>query len=889
VARIHVQARDGQGEWWDWQPYAGPFDYFDQAEDGHTYYFRSRATDWAGNVEGWPSNPGYDTFATVDLTPPTSAVDELPPYSTPSFTVSWVGEDATSGIANYDVQYCVGNCNDPVSSWIDWLSGTDETSATFNGTDGHSYTFRCRARDNAGNLESWPEQPDTITLVDAFPPTSAVDELPAYSRSPFEVTWQGQDSASGVDDYDVQVCVVDCTLPKDAVWVDWIMHTTTTQALYAGEDGSVYFRCRARDHAGNEEGYPDTPDAVTAIDTTPPDSAVDLLPPFRGSSFSVTWTGWDAISGVANYDVQVCIGDCNEPAGGETARWNDWLTQTTELSATFDFGENGQTYSFRCRARDHAGNVETWPKKADTFTIVDTVPPWSLVEELPVYSEATLTVTWAGQDDAAGVASYDVQVCTDDCDDPEAGWTDWIVGTVETEAGFDGQDGYSYYFRCRARDGADNAEAWPNIPDAFTIVDITPPASQVSELPPYSLDTFSVLWNGTDATSGVDVYDVQVCQEDCWGQEAYWTDWLTGTTVLSTTFFEGQDGVTYAFRCRAQDNAGNIEAWPTEPDTATVVDTSPPDSHVEPLPILSPAVFTVTWSGEDVGAGIAGFDVQVCPSAQPQPDCWQDWVIGTLSRTAIFSGAHGQHYAFRSRAWDALGNTEDYSSLDASTQVDGEGPHTWMEEPLSNTQPHTWLLRWHGEDDPAGIASYALYLRDEAEADWVLWAQAITETEVIFTLEAGHTVHFCVRGLDRVGNVEAKDCTERLGSWPIRGEASVALAPTSYVEALPPTVPTNPFEVRWSGTGGTLIFDVQVMDLDEGQWVDWLLGTPQRAAWFNGTPGHRYAFRCRVRASSTYGPSEPWPWSYDTMTTVPTSRDSTGVLQDRDPINQRLQ
>ncbi|MGB9724666.1 MAG: hypothetical protein ACPL7G_12335, partial [Chloroflexia bacterium] len=90
VARIQVQVRDGvEGPWGEWLPYAGPFAFFEGAQHGHTYYFRSRATDWAGNIESWPQNPDYDTFTTVDLLPPTSRVSPLPPYSRASFTVSW--------------------------------------------------------------------------------------------------------------------------------------------------------------------------------------------------------------------------------------------------------------------------------------------------------------------------------------------------------------------------------------------------------------------------------------------------------------------------------------------------------------------------------------------------------------------------------------------------------------------------------------------------------------------------------------------------------------------------------------------------------------------------------------------------------------------------------
>jgi hypothetical protein len=70
----------------------------------------------------------------------------------------------------------------------------------------------------------------------------------------------------------------------------------------------------------------------------------------------------DGSAGVRSYDVQV-----REGAGGV---WTDWLLDTTETSAGFT-GEIGHTYYFRCRARDHAGNLEPYPSgDGDTFTRV---------------------------------------------------------------------------------------------------------------------------------------------------------------------------------------------------------------------------------------------------------------------------------------------------------------------------------------------------------------------------------------------------------------------------------------------------------------------------------------------------------------------------------------
>jgi hypothetical protein len=95
--------------------------------------------------------------------PPASTVSLLPDlvYST-TFTVAWEGWDSESGVWAYDVQVRDG----AGGTWGDWLHMTPATSGQFTGEDDHSYYFRCRAIDNVGNWEPWPDQTQAHTTVD---------------------------------------------------------------------------------------------------------------------------------------------------------------------------------------------------------------------------------------------------------------------------------------------------------------------------------------------------------------------------------------------------------------------------------------------------------------------------------------------------------------------------------------------------------------------------------------------------------------------------------------------------------------------------------------------------------------------------------------------------
>jgi len=100
----------------------------------------------------------------IDRVPPSSAVQPLPEaVADATFRVAWGGSDDRSGIATYDVQVRDGERGE----WTDWLVGTEATFALFSGQNGHTYYFRARALDKAGNLGTYAGgDGDTHTRVD---------------------------------------------------------------------------------------------------------------------------------------------------------------------------------------------------------------------------------------------------------------------------------------------------------------------------------------------------------------------------------------------------------------------------------------------------------------------------------------------------------------------------------------------------------------------------------------------------------------------------------------------------------------------------------------------------------------------------------------------------
>ncbi|MGB9940450.1 DUF1616 domain-containing protein [Methanosarcina sp.] len=102
------------------------------------------------------------------------------------------------------------------------------------------------------------------------------------------------------------------------------------------------------------------------VETIPPESTVLELPAFTNSaSFNVSWNGTDDVSGIAYYSIDSSTDGVN---------WEPWISRTADTSSVFS-GAHNQTYYFRSRAVDNAGNEEPIHVGPDTKTKVYTGTP----------------------------------------------------------------------------------------------------------------------------------------------------------------------------------------------------------------------------------------------------------------------------------------------------------------------------------------------------------------------------------------------------------------------------------------------------------------------------------------------------------------------------------
>jgi RHS repeat-associated protein len=136
---------------------------------------------------------------------------------------------------------------------------------------------------------------EALVTIDAVPPTSSVNPLPATSPPSFLVTWAGTDDAggSGIAVFDIYVS------DNDGPFVAWLTGTPRTVAAFRGVFGHRYaFYSIATDHAGNREAVPAAAQATTVANLPAIATHFRVIPSVNpvvaGMPFTITVTVLDA-------------------------------------------------------------------------------------------------------------------------------------------------------------------------------------------------------------------------------------------------------------------------------------------------------------------------------------------------------------------------------------------------------------------------------------------------------------------------------------------------------------------------------------------------------------------------------------------------------------------
>jgi hypothetical protein len=264
---------------------------FGPLTNGKTYGFYVRARDNT-NLEG-PAPSGSSSIqksVTIDGQAPVVGIQPLPPHTDATGeTLNWAGgTDYGSGIQNYDVQWRVAG-----GTWIDLLSDTTLTSYSVQGgTNGVTYEFRARGRDNVGNVPDWNTVPTTSTTVWLEPSAYIVgfnspdiNSIGVYSKDPvgpesddqFTVLWAG-DAAPNTS---IVGFYLRYQKPGETTWLSWqpvpdpiqitsAAFTEMTIDTAQWPDGIYTFQVKAKDSAGQEGQYREETQGTIMVDRVEP-------------------------------------------------------------------------------------------------------------------------------------------------------------------------------------------------------------------------------------------------------------------------------------------------------------------------------------------------------------------------------------------------------------------------------------------------------------------------------------------------------------------------------------------------------------------------------------------------------------------------------------------
>lgn len=233
-----------------------------------TYYVRVRAWDFPGGG-GTAHNYRLSVTQNSPVAPHSvSLTKPVNPQKIPivPFIVETNVQDHPNGGGIRQVDFYWHSPDWENTGWVKFATdtnGSDGWWAIFNPTqDTTGSAFYIMATNVAGGSKG-------VLVTDLKPdltaPTSAMNPLASPSNSTaVQLTWNAQDLQDDIDYFEIQYRF------NGGAWTTWDQKPTKTarSAWFIGQPGTYDFRMRAVDLAGNQEEYPNAPEATVVINGT---------------------------------------------------------------------------------------------------------------------------------------------------------------------------------------------------------------------------------------------------------------------------------------------------------------------------------------------------------------------------------------------------------------------------------------------------------------------------------------------------------------------------------------------------------------------------------------------------------------------------------------------
>jgi len=619
VTRLYASFEDGEFEdtGLSEQGTLGQFDYVAERGEG-AYHFYSLAEDKAGNVEDPPA--AYDDATVLDSSEP-SSVCASPEIASTLFTISFDADDAGCGINRTSL--FVSFQGGAFTEWGDPVEGDSGAFEFAAGEGDGPYGFYTLALDRAGNEEPPPASPDTITIVDTFPPSSSCT-CPRYSTvTTIAVDFMASDSGSQVASTTLWYRVGDGDFADSGL----SMPGGSGTFEFDSPEGEARYELYtiAMDEAGNREGRPSEPDAGCTFDATAPHSSCISPAAANESPIAVSLTASDSLSGVAETELLFSFD------GGE---WEDsgLVAGGTSGECAFAPPYGAGTYDFGAVCSDLAGNVEDFSEVADCSTFFDENMPISSCSSPAAATGASILVSFSASGGLSGLRQVELWFIYERGAPQDSGFVAYETeGSLEFEAQLgDGE----YGFFVIATNNDDIREQEPTTADTVTLLDTTAPdttcdAPQFATGPSITVGFFS-----TDEHSAIGSASLYYRMD---GGEWEHFETIDGASWGAFSFeFPGPEGF-YDFDVAAVDVLGNAESMGGVACSTTVYDVTPPISNSVSPAYATQSTIEVQYEASDNVSGVALVDLYY----QLDGGVWGQLTY-TTSLMAEFGGISGR-------------------------------------------------------------------------------------------------------------------------------------------------------------------------------------------------------------------------------------------------------
>jgi hypothetical protein len=560
--------------------------------------------------------------------------------------ITVTANDGESGIGN--VNYCFGDACQ-LDSTTDGLAVSGPPYIISISGDIED-TLRYRAWDSIGNPSLIGEL--QIRLDNSDPETVCSNCPAAEIGNGRDIDLSPSDSLSSVAS--TRFCIASSPATCDPVGVDGqeyndVLKIPVGFSCPVAQTCQYELRYYSVDITGNQE---DTKSNTINVNKLLPWCNFVSLPTYTtNSQISLQWDGADPGGDpLDKFEIRFRTG--GSPTWSSVGDYPATTKSTTFDASAFGDGD----YEFSCVLKTVPGE-QSEPDTATT--VLDTLEP-SITFSLAQYTiQENFDITWSASDSGSGLDRFEIYV-------DSVMWKE-VPGTTTTET-YSGAVGQAYSIMIKTYDLAGNSR--DSTAQTITI-DNQAPGCSLPSLPGFVNSTiFPLSWS---SISG-DVESYAVCINNDGAQCTIPTSGWGDADLGSTTFrdFIGTHGISYHFRCRATDMAGNIGDWSSS--VSTTVDSRPPEideqysTEVVAGDVYEPIIVNVTVTDE---FGIKDVDLTIKGSSFP-PESKSgstgdvEWILSWEIPYATYAG----ETSFTISTEDMNNNVEidlfNYSILDCS-------------------------------------------------------------------------------------------------------------------------------------------------------------------------------------------------------------------------------